>query len=366
MKKIITQFWLIIFLLLLPMISFSIYYIFFVNLATPFWTEFPKGNETIKIRGLGSHPPSGLLQTPELARSTGANWYHIKMCARFMEDGECIMGFPGQEAWVRNQIRRAHKVGLKVLLVPFIASGAKPSMPGDISLPKLLWNDFYKCATNFTLQAAKIAKEENVEMLATANEVWSFTNYEEASKWYQFILPKIKEIYNGKIMICFYPQLHNLIQEIEDGIKTEKDFEKMLTINISGYDYIGLAGTPGVNSIEEMHELNKKVIEKLEKIYNKWKVRVIFLEVNSPETIEREKFWEKYLDMGMTRSQIRAMVFREWVKDFSNVDFVDGWFFIEWTPNSFLTFFGREPNEKYIFSWQTDEVYKTIKEIYGG
>lgn len=352
-------------LLLLPITSFSIYYTFFVNFGTAFRTHFPEGNERIKIRGLGSHPPSGLLQTPELARSTGANWYHIKMCVIFTEDGKCI-NFPGQETWVRNQIRRAHKVGLKVLLVPFIASGSKPSMPGNISLPKPLWNDFYECATNLTLELARIAKEEKVEMLATANEVWSFTNEEEASKWYQFILPKIKEIYDGKVMVCFYPQLHNLVQAIKSGIRTEKDFERVLAINVSGYDYIGLAGTPGVDSIEEMHELNKEVIERLEKIHNRWKVRVIFLEVNSPETVEKEKFWKKYLNKGMSRSQIRAMVFREWTKDFSNVDFVDGWFFIEWTPNSFLTFFGRMPDEKYIFGWQTDEVYKAIKEIYGG
>ena len=360
-----TKFLLLIILLLTPITTLAAYYLFFVNFGLPLFPSFPKGNEAIKIRGLGSHPPSGLLQTPELARSTGANWYHIKMCAMFTEDGKC-MNFPTQETWVRNQIRRAHRVGLKVLLVPFVASGSKPSMPGNITLPKSLWDEYFDCITNFTLKLARIAEEEGVEMLATANEVWSFTNEEEASRWYQFILPKIKKIYGGKLMICFYPQLHNLVQAIENGRKTEKDFEKVLAINVSGYDYIGLAGTPGVDSIEEMHELNKKVVKRLEKIHNKWKVRVIFLEVNSPETVEKEKFWKKYLDKGMSRSQIRAMVFREWVKDFSNVTFVDGWFFIEWTPNSFLTFFGREENEKYIFGWQTDEVYRTIKEIYGG
>ena len=355
----------VIILLLIPILSFTLYYIFIVNLGTVFCTSFPEGNKAIKIRGLGSHPPSGLLQTPELARSTGANWYHIKMVARFSQNGDCAY-FPIQETWIRNQIRRAHKVGLKVLLVPFIASVEKPSMPGNVSLLKFVWNEFYDCATNLTLKAAKIAKEENVEMLATANEVWSYTNYEEASKWYQFVLPKIKEIYSGKVMICFYPQLHNLFQQVNEEVKSEEEFERILAINISGYDYIGLAGTPPIDSIEEMHELNKKVIEKLKKIYDKWKVRVIFLEVNSPETIEKEKFWEKYLDKGMSRSEIRAMVFREWVKDFSKVDFVDGWFFIEWTPNSFLTFFGRMPNEKYIFGWQDTEAYNTIKKIYGG
>jgi len=364
MRKIPKEFLLII-LLLSPMISFSVYYVFFVNFGAIFWTHFPKGNEKIKIRGLGSHPPSGLLQTPELARSTGANWYHIKMCVRFSKEGDCVY-FPTQETWIRNQIRRAHRVGLKVLLVPFIASVENPSMPGNITLPKSVWNKFYDCATEFTLKGAKIAEEENVEMLATANEVWSYTNYEEASKWYQSILPKIKKIYKGKVMVCFYPQLHNLFQEMKEGVKTEEEFGEILTINVSGYDYIGLAGTLPVNSIEEMHELNKEAIKRLREIHEKWKVRVIFLEVNSPETIEKEKFWRNYLDNGMSRPQIRSMVFREWVKDFSNVEFVDGWFFIEWAPNSFLTFFGREPNNKYIFSWQTDEVYKTIKEIYSG
>ena len=355
----------VIILLLIPILSFTLYYIFIVNLGTVFYTSFPEGNRAIKIRGLGSHPPSGLLQTPELARSTGANWYHIKMVARFSQNGDCVY-FPIQETWIRNQIKRAHKVGLKVLLVPFLASVERPSMPGNVSLLKSVWNEFYECATNLTLKAAKIAKEENVEMLATANEVWSYTNYEEASKWYQFVLPKIKKIYSGKVMICFYPQLHNLFQQVKEEAKSEEEFERILAINISGYDYIGLAGTPPIDSIEEMHELNKEVIEKLEKIYDKWKVRVIFLEVNSPETIEKEKFWKKYLNKGMSRSEIRAMVFREWVKDFSKVDFVDGWFFIEWTPNSFLTFFGRMPDEKYIFGWQDTEVYNTIKKIYGG
>jgi len=178
--------WLLIFLLL-PPVTFTIYFLFIVNFGFPLFPSLPEGNEVIKIRGLGSHSPSGLLQTPELARSTGANWYHIKMCVRFTEDGECI-NFPTQETWVRNQIRRAHRVGLKVLLVPFIASAAKPSMPGNISLPKTSWKKFFDCATKLTLEAARIAKK--VEMLATANEVWSFTNEEEASKWYQFIFPE--------------------------------------------------------------------------------------------------------------------------------------------------------------------------------
>lgn len=365
MDKIDVRFCLVVSLLLLPMMTFSIHYVFVVNFATPLWIDFSEGNETLKIRGLGCHPPSGLLQTPELARSTGANWYHIKMCVRFSKDGNYV-DFPTQDIWIRNQIRRAHRVGLKVLLVPFVASVEYPSMPGNITLPRSVWERFYECATKLTLKAARMAAEEHVEMLATANEVWSYTSYEEASRWYQFILPKIREIYNGKVMICFYPQLHNLFQDIEEGIKRDEEFERILAINVSGYDFIGLAGTPPISSIEEMHELNGKVILKLREIYEKWGVRVIFLEVNAPETIEEQRFWKYYLSKGMSRSQIRAMVFREWVKDFKDVDFVDGWFFIEWTPNSFLTFFGREPNEKYIFGWQTDEVYKAIKEIYGG
>lgn len=362
----IPRIWLAVFTLTLPMIFFLIYYIFFANLSTVFYLEFPKGNEKIKIRGLALHAPSGLLQTPELARSTGANWYHIKVFAILGKNGECKY-IPGEEIWLRYQIRRAHKVGLKVLLVPFIPWEKKMMMPGKIGLPQEIWDEYHNCITNFTLWVAKIAQEENVEMIGTANEVYYYTSEEDMSEWLQFVLPKIREIYNGKIVVSFYPQIYNLVEEIKDGSKSERDFERVLAINVSGYDYIAPCGTPNeFSSIEELHEQNREIIKRFNRIYNKWNVKVIFLEVNAPEA-RMEKFWEIYLRRNMTRSQIRAMVYREWVKDFSNVSFVDGWFFIEWAPNNFLIYFERNPpDERYTFGWQTDEVYKTIKEIYGG
>jgi hypothetical protein len=363
MTKKINKEFLLVALLFLPMISFSIYYVFFVNLGTVFWKSFPEGNEKIKIRGLAFHVPSGLLQTPELARSTGANWIHLKAMFMLKKNGNCFT-FPTQETWIRNQIRRAYDAGLRVLLVPFGFPETK-SMASDIRLPKEKWKDYYQCITYQTLYWAKIAEEEEVEMFATANEPDRFTSKKEMSKWLQEILPKIKEIYYGKTVVGFYPSIHNHVVEFESKVRDKLEIERMLNINISGYDYIAPCGTPsGIDNIEEMHKLNQKVNEKLKEIYEKWKVKIIFLEINAPEGLIDE-FWDTYLKKGMTRSQIRTMLFKEWSKDFVNNKYVDGWFFIEWTPNSFLTFFETNPpDKKYTLGWQTDEVYRMIKEIY--
>jgi len=48
-----TKFLLLIILLLTPITTLAIYYLFFVNFGLPLFPSFPKGNETIRIRGLG-------------------------------------------------------------------------------------------------------------------------------------------------------------------------------------------------------------------------------------------------------------------------------------------------------------------------
>ncbi len=347
---------------LAPLFLYSFYFVFVANLGTPITRPKPQGNNAIKIRGLGFHSPSEILQTPELARSTGANWIHLK--AMFFVYPKCQSFAPLLESRLRYYIRRAHRVGLKVMLVPFGASQTK-TMPSDIRLPRSYWGQFYQCFTEQTLYWAKVAEEEKVEMFATANEPDRFTSEEAMSDWLQEILPKIRKIYSGKIAVGFYPSIHNWTAEIESGLKTEKDFEKVLNINVSGYDYLAPAGTPsGFETINQMHILNQKTIQRMRQVYQKWQVKFIILEVNAPESL-RSDFWDKYLAKGMQRDEIRAMVFREWVKDFQNIDFVDGWFFIEWGPNNFFTFFETNPPEKkYTLDWQSRIVYDTIKQIY--
>lgn len=350
-------------LLLFSIFTFSIYIIFFVNLGAPFYFSFPEGNEEIKIRGLTSHIPSGAFQMPRLARLAGANFYQIKAFFMIKSNGECFT-LPGQKAWLKDQIRKAHRAGLKVLLVPFgFLKGI--SMTSDIRLPRSLWDKFYSCFTKETLFWARFAQKEKVEMITTANEPYRFTNMKSMSKWLQEILPKLRKVYKGKIAVGFYPSLHNFVGEFRSGQKSEKDFEEILNLNVKGYDFLAPAGTPsGINSIEEMKKVNKEVLKRLKKIYDKWKIKFFFLEVNAPEST-REEFWQTYLKKGMKRGEIRAMVFRKWAEDFKNISFVEGWFFIEWTPNSFLTFFETNPpDKKYTLGWQGSEVIRAIKEIY--
>ncbi|MCK4428824.1 MAG: hypothetical protein KAU95_00490, partial [Candidatus Aenigmarchaeota archaeon] len=130
-----------------------------------------------------------------------------------------------------SNIVRAKEAGFAVLVSPnFVSAGGHNFERRGIVMTK---ERYLKISEEIALKWAGIAEELNVEFFAPQNELdgvikvnFARNNSEVAeitSVWHEQMLPKLKKVFNGKLMIKL------------TGVK-----EEYKTINAGGYDYIGI------------------------------------------------------------------------------------------------------------------------------
>ena len=122
----------------------------------------------------------------------------------------------------RDRIRYYKEAGLAVILTfdPYPAETELESGP----IEEKIRENFLQSLEPFLLEIATIAEEENVEILATLIEVDFRLGVERSSTWGQEILPKIKKVYNGKVLWKGSLYEHT---------------DKNINIDFSGYDIVG-------------------------------------------------------------------------------------------------------------------------------
>ena len=128
-------------------------------------------------------------------------------------------GFPGGPPGGMPDIARE-------MMCALITAGGEPG-PISGSVDKIL--DNYE---SVVIELAKIAEEEGADVFAPMKEAdFIIGSATKASKWSQDILPKIKEVYSGKLL--WRGDFHNAYE----GSSKQVDF--------SGYDIIGFTTLPG-------------------------------------------------------------------------------------------------------------------------
>jgi len=137
----------------------------------------------------------------EALSKTGADWVGILVT---WYQTNCWSGdikrtrtTPSDEA-VIHAIRKAHKLGLKVMLKPHldILDKSDGSWRGEIaSLKEADWEQWFKRYTDFIMYYAKIAKKEKVEMICVGTEL-STTATTKGYMWKDMI-KKIRGRYSG-------------------------------------------------------------------------------------------------------------------------------------------------------------------------
>lgn len=181
----------------------------------------------------------------EKARMTGANWLLMRAFYNSTADGELIGDDGEAEAALRRAVDAAHEGGMKVFLAPFVESKE--------FWPERRWTLSPDDWTEKVLAWARFAEENGVELFSPGFEMALIFDEEEIGGWYSEILPRVREVYSGRVAFVEVPygrQWENL-----DGLGVLED-----------YDCVGVTVFPwedydGVQDIRDMGDLRVYVEE---------------------------------------------------------------------------------------------------------
>jgi len=191
------------------------------------------------------------------AKNNGANYLLLRAFYNGTSDGGLVGDDKETKEYLGHAIRLAHEKNLSILLVPYVESRDYHSNP-IWKLDKDVW-------TEKVLMLAQFAEDNDVEMFTPGVEM-NLILKEESGDYMKNILPKIRNIYSGKISTAEQYDVENwkLIDDVEA---------------FSGYDCIGLTLFPrkeynGVSDMRSFEDYNTyvdeeaNVIDMLSKQYN--------------------------------------------------------------------------------------------------
>ncbi len=222
----------------------------------------PSTNEMTKI----------LNSEVEELKELGVNTVSIVLEYNLNKDGSYYL--EDSEEFYISQLKKAKKAGFAVLVSPnFVgASGHNYAEEGiNIDLDRHLKN-----SEEVALKWAKIAEEYQAEYFAPQNEFngpirgnFAEKGAEEAritSEWHKEMLPKLKEVFTGKLMAK--------LDEPREGI------------DVSGYDYVGQTISHGNGNLKNVrnHLITEyKVLKEIgEKSNAKWLVSEAWFPYGGP------------------------------------------------------------------------------------
>lgn len=210
-----------------------------------------------------------------------------------------VKELPGSESYIKKTINKAHRAGIRVMLETTPMNGGAVSP--KVTDPKLFQSEMTKIA----LKYAKIANEYNVEFFAPIVEPGHHISDEEADVWLQELLPKLRQVYNGKLMwkkqatdleaAKDWKQDHILtVGFYFDGNDVKIQFKQLLdhalTLNL---------GSQTISFEEYSKQTNKFSDKKNIKLTSGWHELKIKIENNSIAiSIDGEKLFEKQDDSG--------------------------------------------------------------------
>lgn len=149
-----------------------------------------------KIKGYWSSESSAAfseLSDAQEMKRIGINTITFSAMLSHDQEGK-VSEISGSESYVKRTIGKAHKAGIRVMLetTPMNAGAVSPK----VASPKLFQDEMTKMA----LKYAKIAEDYNVEFFAPIVEPGHHMTDEQADQWLQELLPKLRQVYQGKIM----------------------------------------------------------------------------------------------------------------------------------------------------------------------
>ncbi len=185
------------------------------------------------------------------ARYSGINYLSIRVLYNSSPEGVLVKDDKKAEKYIKQAVEMAHNYNISIFLNPFVESVEfmRPDFHwiewGDNetwTLSKEVWEEE-------VVKWAKFAEENNVEMFAPGFEMSLMLNQTEAKEFYEEILPKIKEVYHGKVAFAEIPYDQRFIYLDEHNV-------------FRGYDCVGITVFPwedynGTHDMRGFEDLRK-------------------------------------------------------------------------------------------------------------
>lgn len=309
---------------------------------------YPKGNNNISIRGAKDKGYPYLRFSD--VKNLGGNW--VKRIKTFGINGDNYkIDSMEERKIIEDYIDRARYRGLNIYYAPFLRWEA--GVVGNKNIPQEKTDQFLDDITQIILEEAKFAREKKVEMFAPIINLEEFVPYKIADEYYKKIVPEIREVYNGEIIMG------------KLSMQTLKEYE----FDFSSYDYITITCGPQ-NSYDEYEEkLNEMVrlSKKLSKKYTNKKVIVPFFGATADSA-----FVKKELNSGKSIEYIKSKIYKIFFE--TTQDHIDGYFLdCQWWEKenaklyTILENMNKDiytHNESWFFGYQNNEVAKKIKSFY--
>ena len=296
---------------------------------------FPKGDESIGYRGFVWSPR--LFESFLVAKLAGANIVEIKIDYlvtpnyEFIPAGEDCkpIELKKQREWIAEKIKEAHNYNLSVHLLPFmrVADWAfNVREPPFERIPKEKRDLFLKKLSNLSISLAEFAQENNVEIFTPMVEPHQWVGWQKSSQWHQEILPKLRKVYRGKLMITYQNFLDLIGREIQEK-EIREDEKYWREFNYSGYDFVGPnMNANHVNDWKTLKTIVNETMDYTEKLANEYNLSIIYVEIfteigvdglfagyEGREEEAKLRYLKLILDELMKRNPARAgILFYEW------------------------------------------------------
>jgi predicted DNA-binding transcriptional regulator len=221
---------------------------------------------------------------------------------------------------IKEKIEFVHKNGLKVFLSPFANLVGGHYTGGMITKPENFLNE----AKNISIELAKFAQENNVEIYAVWNELGLAihklpNSINLTNEWLQDVREEVRKVYKG-------------ILTTKEGVQ----FGLYESYNFSGYDCIGLTFYPfttsfakdpytnftyaGVESLEEYEKVVKEELKRIEKLEKKFNINCTIL-----GEIGIDVVGGKFVGNDEESKKIRSKAYEIVLKN--GIEKIDGFFF---------------------------------------
>ena len=174
-----------------------------------------------------------------------------------------INPLPFSFSLAKYHIKRFHDAGMTVSLIPIFIS--RLFLFGPLPDSIIQKENFWKNLENKTIEAAKFAEKENVEIFFSSNELELVLGWKRALNFSREILPKLREVFSGKI--GWQGWLRGLVDmDVFNANGTVRLKVPIDKFNFTGYDMYGMTADVGQDIKNSMESFAKGFIHLGEKI----------------------------------------------------------------------------------------------------
>lgn len=231
-----------------------------------------------------------------------------------------INPLPFSFSLAKYHIKRFHDAGMTVSLTPIFIS--RLFLFGPLPNSILQKENFWKNLENKTIEAAKFAEKENVEIFFSSNELELVLGWKRALNFSREILPKLRGVFSGKI--GWQGWLRGLVDmDVFNANGTVRLKVPIDKFNFTGYDIYGMTADVGQDIKNSMESFAKGFIQLGEKISRQSNASFLLPEIfgrtTSTEQLTRFYFEEakkKVIGYFPIYTVWQKPFFDEYVRDF--------------------------------------------------